>query len=404
MKKSNLKIALFSLLSGARISLIGQLFGSEIIAILFFPYRKIKGIFQEYPILIKLGGAYSILLFSLIISDLLINHTSSENFVRGWASIAFSFITLFFLVSLLDKNKLNVPIYLLFYSISFFIFRPEMDVIYYEDRTDDFKYYFMGGINPLICLIAYIAYKYRKIYPIFIFFIYALFSLITDARSNGVIFFLSAIILTIKTFNIKMTKLKILAFGVIILLFSYVSYVFYVDSVMSGKLTGNNTQQLKRADNPYNPFDLLMVGRLDVFVAFEAIKDRPLYGYGSWAEDKTGKFVKLQAAMSDTSRLSESDLIRGHSILFTAWLWAGLGGLIGIILMYVLIIKKAFFIFYNTKYEAMIIIVLPFFWEMLWNLLFSPFGHLRQTVPFIFALIIVEYYRIKKNGSLPKTI
>jgi hypothetical protein len=78
MKKENFITLLFSLLSGARINLVGQLFGSEAISLLFFPIGKIRKIIALRPVR-KILFPYALFLVSLIISDLFVNYTSPSN-------------------------------------------------------------------------------------------------------------------------------------------------------------------------------------------------------------------------------------------------------------------------------------------------------------------------------------
>lgn len=396
MKKSNIVTSLTALLSRVRINVVGQLYGSELIAILLFPYRKIVPTFKRYPILANIGFLYLGLLMFLIFSDLVINKTSPQNYVRGWASICFSYISLFFLTYQLSRNKKNILYYLLFYTISFFIFRDSYDDLIYSDRTDTFKIYYMSGVNCIVLLSAYFSRKFSLKFPILIFLVYAVACLVWDARSNGVIFFISALLLTTKLVKIRFTKPRLILIGGALLILLSFSYIFYVDSVLSGQLSGNNSQQLKRVENPYNPVNLLMLGRSEVFVAMSAIEDNPIWGYGSWAEDKTGKYARMQSVLQDLDHVDDSnDLIKSHSIIFTAWLWAGLGGFFCLFAIYVLITKRFIRIF-SLGSSPFLVILLPLSLEMIWHCIFSPFGHLRETVPLIFALIIVEYYKSKK--------
>ncbi|MFV0470006.1 MAG: hypothetical protein ACK5MK_13905 [Dysgonomonas sp.] len=398
MKKSNIITSIYALLTGARVNVVGQLFGSEIIAILFFPYTKTRQIFRQYPILKKISLAYFLLLLSLIFSDLVVNNTAPEDFLRGWANIIFSFLTVVFLTYYLSKNEKNIPIYLFFAAISFFIFRPELIMSEHEGETSVFKFYYMFGVNFFILILSYFIYNKNKRAALILLFSYSIFCLIFDSRSNGAIYFISALAMTIKTFNIKLNKLRITAFAILIILFSYIGYVIYVNEVLAGKFTGNNTQQLRQVENPYNPISLLEVGRAEFFFEIDVDSKKPIFGYGSWAEDKTGNTAKLFAKMIGSNSIDDSNLIPSHSILLTAWLWAGIGGLIAIMIIYCIIYKQAFYLFYRSK-SSILVVIIPLALDQLWNFFFSPIGHLRQTAPLIFALIIIEYYNMQKEEN-----
>lgn len=401
VRKSTLITILYSFFSRARVNIIGQLFGSEIVAIFFFPFSKMRGILNAKPLLKKIGLAYLLLLLSLVFSDIIINDTTSYNYLRGWANIFFSFFSIVFLVYYLGENNKNIYYYLLFAAISFFVFNKGVDDPFYSasDRTDGFKQYYMLGVNLSILFLALVLSKRSKKIPILVFFVYSIACFILDARSNGGIYFMSALILSIKAFNIRLTKVRILTFGVALLFIVSTSYVVYINSILNGVLTGNNSQQIKNIDNPYNPLLLLKLGRTEFFVASEAIFDNPIGGYGSWAEDKTGKYARLQVAIRDSNYTPQNNLIPSHSILLTAWLWAGIGGLIGILLIYIIVVKKIWYVLKNSE-SGIIVILIPLFFELIWNFLFSPFGHLRETVPIIFALTIVEYYKMTRNNTI----
>lgn len=403
MKKSNIITSIYALLTGARVNVVGQLFGSEIIAILFFPYAKTRQIFRQYPVLKKISLAYFLLLLSLIFSDLVVNNTAPEDFLRGWANIIFSFFTVLFLTYYLSKNHKNIPIYLFFAAISFFIFRPEFIASEQEGQTSVFKFYYMFGVNYFILILSYFFYDKNKKATLVLLFLYSIFCLIFDARSNGVIYFISALVMTIKTFNIRLNKFRITVFASLVILFSYIGYVIYVNEVFAGKFTGNNTQQLRQVENPYNPISLLEVGRAEFFVVAQAAIDNPILGYGSWAKDPTGKYAKMQAIATDSKQIDDSGLIPAHSILLTCWVWAGVLGLITIIFLYWVVYKKAFYLFYHSK-SSVLIVIIPLALDQLWNFFFSPIGHLRQTAPLIFALIIVEYYKQLGNESGQKNV
>lgn len=396
MKKSNFITILFSLFSCFRINLIGQLFGSEVVALLFFPKSRILRLFS-LPQIKKIILPYSIFLISLMISDIFVNQTPINSYLRGWSNIIFSFIQVVFLVSLFLKSEKNYILYLFFSAVSFFIFRPQMDGEF-DISSNAFKIYFMFGTNYLIILIAYIMKNKSDKLPLLIFFLYAIFCMIADARSNGAVYFLATIIYSTKLFKIKVgiTSSVLLLFT--ILAVGYSGYMYYASKVLSGEVGGSNAQQILKLKNPYNPIELLQEGRRDALFALVPIMDKPLLGFGSWAEDSTGKYNFLYDlyAKNESSKGRTRELIPAHSVLLASWLWAGIGGLIGCFLLYFRIITWGIILFIKTNNKFLIIII-PLLLDLIWNFLFSPIGHIRQTAPIIFAVIIVQYYRFNKK-------
>lgn len=399
MKRSSLKISLYSLVAYMKIPIVGQLFGSEIFALLFLPYFKLKDYFKSNPLLIKLGLSYLALLIAFIISDIFVNNTIPENYLRGWANIIMSFVSVTFISYQLNKDNKNILYYLLFAGISFFLFRREIDPsLLQTGQTNIFKIYYMTGVNSFVLLAGLLSYKINKKIPLLIFFIYGIMCLFLDSRSNGAIFFISVLLISVKIFDIKLTKFRLVVLSILFLVILSFSYVLYVNSVLNGTIKGDNSQQLKKIENPYNPIALLETGRVDFFVSLEAINDRPIWGYGSWAEERSGKYARIMQMMQDSSQLIDEDTIPIHSILLTGWLWAGILGLITIICVFFIMLKKTWEIFRNST-SPVLIVLIPTAIDQFWHFFFSPFGHMRTTVPIFFALVIVEFAKLKKQNE-----
>src|SRR5206468_4091362 len=76
----------------------------------------------------------------------------------------------------------------------------------------------------------------------------------------------------------------------------------------------------------------LLGGRPEIQVSLEAVKDSPILGYGSWAQDR--KFVEMlfdievEQGVYEVSDLAEfeNNFIPTHSHLMGAWVWAGILG------------------------------------------------------------------------------
>ncbi len=52
--------------------------------------------------------------------------------------------------------------------------------------------------------------------------------------------------------------------------------------VMTGNIKAGNTEQLLKSSNPYNPIEILKMGRTDSLIPFYAFMDSPLVGWGYW--------------------------------------------------------------------------------------------------------------------------
>ena len=406
MNKSKFYTFLYSFLTGVRINLVGQLYGSELLALVAFPILNKKNIFLKYPVILKVLFLYATLLVSLMFSDFY-NETPSSDYLRGWASIVFSFISLFFLVVNFDKSTKNIVYFLFFYAISKLIFGESVELQSYAEENY-FKARIVGALNPLVLVFIYFLSLNKKTkLALFILFFYGLLNIVLDARSNSMSFFITFLLLLPKINKIKINRKKLVAPVFFALMLSYGMYVVYVNKVLSGEVGGSNAKQLNLAENPYNPFELLYYGRAGTFISLDAIKERPLLGYGSWVKDETGKYTLMMNSIMGVDKVREDvGYIPAHSILLTAWLWSGIIGFIAALCLYLLFIKLFLFVYKHEKRIYLLIIITPLFVEMVWNFFFSPFGHLRETIPQIAAILIVcskDFY-LKNNKNKLKRI
>jgi hypothetical protein len=140
-------------------------------------------------------------------------------------------------------------------------------------------------------------------------------------------------------------------------------------------------------ENPYNPITFLAAARTDVVVALAAIQEVPIVGRGSWAGDESGRFSEMFSDLQESSAVTYWGFIRSHSIIFTAWLWGGVLSLLGAILMGWLASTTFLKALKINSSASVIAVVLGV--DLFWNYFFSPFGHIRTSVPFALGLLIV---------------
>jgi O-antigen ligase len=168
-----------------------------------------------------------------------------------------------------------------------------------------------------------------------------------------------------------------------------------VDKVLNHGFGGQNAQiQLGKASNPYNPFELLYYGRNEVFIAMEAIVDRPFAGYGSYGSVSEEQEVELSINQLERDYTGHEKFIPAHSVVMTAWLWGGILGFAAILYLFFLFMKMGIRVYKQCTDETILIVIMPLFIGNIWHFLFSPFGHLRITTPFILALIAAVYGRL----------
>lgn len=252
------------------------------------------------------------------------------------------------------------------------------------------------------CLLIYLwGIKNRIVlkYAPLLFLFIGCVGLATGARSSGLVPFLAGgITLLLQKKSSTPTQIKkylLLGTGILYLAYACI----YVPNVMNGNITAGNTEQLKRLNNPYNPLNLLMLGRADSIIPFMAFLDKPLTGWGYHIKDPNHKYNRMQEKMmtsnSDTiinPNTEYYDYIPGHS----GWGYIACSyGILGFLIIF-FILKKALSLLFQSfivrdKYLLLRIHVTIVF---LWNLLFSPIAHLKTSPTDIAIIIVFSIYAI----------
>lgn len=405
MNTKNLNLVLYAVGSRIYIDFIGRLMLAEIIALVSVPFIKLRQLIKKHPGLKIILWSLLVLLISQILSDL-INDSDALDFLRGWAIMLFSMISTIFLVKNLSDNSHSVVYYLFaIFVINLFFSGEDIDLSIWQENTNYFKQHIVGFLNPALILIGCYLFKLNQMKMVLtLFILYSVVCFVFDARSNGLIFFISSALLYIKTSNIRLSGLTRVCISIILLMLLYLAYVFYVDQVLNHGFGGNNTkQQLTAATNPYNLFELLYYGRTDFFVLIEAIADKPIFGHGSWGKDPSGKYTASGLLGKNDLEESTRGFISAHSVFLGTWAYAGFFGFASTLYMYIFIFRLIIKVYQSKTSSIYLPILIVTSISMLWSYFFSPIQILRTSFPFFAALAIVEFSKIKNNQRPPLT-
>ena len=400
-KLYKIKVLLFSIFSILKVNLVGQVGGGEIIAIIdSLSIKRWINTFKKLPDVKKVNYAYLFFLFSQVLSDIF-NNSSFNNLIRGWANIIVAMVLITFISRYLYKNSVFIITILFGQVLSVFIFK--------FGQFADFKFFWAPIFNNLVLIYSWYLLKKRSKnkFVLLLLVIYGLLSIAFDYRSNGIFMIFTGILFYYQKVLLNFRFIKILPVMILFLAVGQGLYTIYVSKILSREIRNDRSyMQLNKLENPYNPFILLMEGRAEVFVALEAIADNPILGYGSWAPDPGGKYNYLLYKLHGDSEKfdvkydeNEDNFIPSHSVLFGAYLTAGLGGFLAMIYIFILFLKRVIKIlsqpsFLTYRYSP---IVLFFAFSGIWNFIFSPLGHIRQTIPIFLGLILVLYEKEKLN-------
>ncbi len=241
----------------------------------------------------------------------------------------------------------------------------------------------------------------NKTFPI-IFVGVGLLGLLTGARSAGLSLLTPGVFFIALQYVKRRTKIKYALFiGGIALYLIYSQ--FYVPRVLDGRITGGNTEQLLKVENPRNPFNLLLIGRSDSFVPFYAFFDKPLTGWGLGTSDPDYKYHYLQQELvNQEDEFDVNNVVRetipGHSVWGSYSCSYGILMFITIFLFIAYIFRLCYrYIYLTGKYKLYCIYLA---YAIIWSFLFSPYPTLKTTLSINMAFLVALLISQKKLFEL----
>ncbi|MDE8653009.1 hypothetical protein [Novosphingobium album (ex Liu et al. 2023)] len=420
----NRRLALLMLLFGAgwafSVSFFGAIYGSELLAIALLPTLKPLRLIRTNANLRCVLTAYGLILLGLVVSDIA-NATAFDLALKAWAIPIFAAVLLIFVTAALGKDPISNLKYYLFASFlanlllgnaAYRVTGVGGSGINWADISANenlMKVAVVPFLMPLLALTIFHLRERRRLVAQLIALGAAAFLFAHDARSAGLIAF--AMAMAVKAFRrpsqVHAKQLfRLLGVGLVAGYLAYAGYVYYS---FNYNPDGHNASQLSLVEHPYNPVMLLGIGRPEWLVAPEVLAGRPIVGYGSWAEDKDQSFALIRAIATDTVDIYYTTFgernywIPTHSVVLASWIWGGLIGLFGALLLVVAFLRIAAKAL-NARPEAIVFIVY-FSTGLLWDLFFSPIQSLRLTAPialgFLIAVAALPSRRAPRLGSGP---
>lgn len=394
--KTYLLIFLFELGFGIKFNIVGEISISELFLLAYTPFIIAKIRWQKTKELKTITVAYLVLLAAQIFSEILVSNGLSSS-LKGLAITVVSYLHFIFLFYNLIKDK-RVILVIILSQIAMKLF---FGTSFEEQSTEDIlageaATYLKFYIAPLIILIFLaisVVYKNRN-FPI-LFSLLGVIFIILGARSSGGMALIAGMVAYLMEHkNLIPTKSVLVISIVVLLIVSYGFYVYYVNLVLSGEITSGNSRQLFICKNPYNPIELLMAGRSEVWVGWQAFMDKFWFGHGAWPYDTTGHYQRLMFMMHgeklSPDKLSYHFLIPSHSVLIGSGMMNGVFAFLAMLYIIFYFFKRG--ILALGSCERKYLLVLSFYvLNLFWNALFSPQSHFRQTLPIAFAIILILY-------------
>lgn len=410
---SKYTIFFLSFFSLSIVRIVGEVSLSFLFIIITIPFWFDINFFKrnDNNVFFKVQSLLFLILVVQILWVIFNNNTSILEQVKGISVTVYGMVLIafYYRAVLYDKNVIHWYVLGLFFRSFFFsnmiaLRDLENNVGVEEDVIWKFQVF---PRIVLFIMLVYLFFLKKKIIKkkkcsiiiLLLFFLVALIGMKTGVRSASIPLLFLVVVgwFQIKkrfTNTYRTKKTLIVVASVLYFLYSF----FYVPNVLNGHIKGGNSIQLKYADNPYNPFHLLMIGRSDAIVPFYAFFDNPIIGWGYGTKDPDFKYHKLELQLQNQhEEFSDEYLvvetIPGHScigyyscsygiIVFICWI------------MILFIIVKSYLKSLNFLDEWMLYKSYLFF-SVLWGLFFSTMSYLKvgggESIAILLALLNINY-------------
>lgn len=256
------------------------------------------------------------------------------------------------------------------------------------------------------CVLFYIWFCEKKwilkLSPLLLILI-GLLGLFTGSRSAGLIPLISGLFaMVILSRKNRVYPKQIIKYAIISVVSLYAAYAFfYVPNVLNGKIEGGNTLQLKRTENPYNPINLLMIGRTDAIIPFIAFADKPLTGWGYMTKDPDNKYHRMLSKIGNREERNrimsfrEEKYIPGHSVI--GYYACSYGIVVFVALLIMLFKIWKYVVFSMVVQDKYLLYRLYGIISITWHFLFSPMSHFKWLETSTIAIVLVISLTAIKN-------
>jgi hypothetical protein len=150
--------------------------------------------------------------------------------------------------------------------------------------------------------------------------------------------------------------------------------------------------------------NLLLGGRPEFAIGIQAALDRPIVGHGSWPKDLK-YFEMLYDTMVENGAVGydrnfdlEADgMIPSHSHIVSAWVWAGIAGLVFWAYMLWFVVQGIMQV--AVQRPSLAPFYMWFFLSFFWDIWFSPFAANRRVIEAALIVVIADAIEIRLESS-----
>lgn len=398
---TDLGIFLLGVAGAYSVNLIGALPGNEILLLPVLPLALMakgsRAFRRQYLWFYLLTFAW---LLGTIIGDLYLGNTPT-NRMKGIARVAFFALDFMLLAILINGRTRRMIIFALSIVTVMFIF----GMSFWGDFLTEWKFGISSSLTILALLASSYYYGRRKYIPcVAIAIVLGLLNLRFAFRSQMVVDLVAAV-LTIPIFDRRgasaggrSSAMLKLAKPVLLLAFAGAAAFLASQTIKFAAQEGffNEDVASKFQAQSQGKLGVLFGGRPETLVAIQAIRDSPIIGHGSFAEDARYQDLKAdllyENGYTDTDNPEDAQGIPTHSHLTMAWVESGIFG--GILWIYVLVLVIRAILRITMVRPPLSPLYCYLLVNFVWDILYSPFGSTNRLWGAYLILMSIDLLQI----------
>ncbi|WP_372739248.1 hypothetical protein [Neptunomonas sp.] len=399
VKKINQRTTLLFLLpvlTVPTVSVIGELMFSDIAVAILAPLMLLnRNLKFDQPYLNKIMLFLGFWLIGVIISDTM-NGTSIDNFLRGIAAVILFGLHLFVFFVLIDGQRDRYIPAIFGSAVAVLLqWATDSSELWSQSLTDT-PWKMGGGFAVTVFFLISIGFlvKSERVKGKALLLLSPI-DLYLNARS---LFLITALAGIVSAFQLKVKSeknRKILLMGAL----ASVVVAFPIATSIYGNLNeagvfGKEAQEKYLKQTAGGEINIIIAGRSESLVSFNAIYDSPLYGHGSWAESMQYYYMylaHLEAIGKEVNwgavAAQERFLIPSHSMLLGTWVYHGIFGAFFWLYIIYLTLKAIGLSIGTVESKQLTSLELLVLFTLFWDIFFSPFGQARRCVEAVYIVV-----------------
>jgi hypothetical protein len=407
---SNVMLLALPLTMAFSINVVGELLISDFLVVFTF-----LGLLNRRELSLKLPYLQPILLFWLawfvaaLLSDF-VNASPTSFMLRGWSKLILFAFYIIVIFNLVGNSRDKAGLALLGVGIAF-VLKTDTSTSFGSDLSNDtaFRTTWKFGLGVgLSIILYYILEKFgvKRRSNSLIFLILSPIHLFLGSRAH---FLKLALASGIALFSvpIKSAQKRLIAsilFIMVLLVGLSLGETVY-DKLVRGGFFGEIALE-KHLAQTANDRNVILGARAESKVSIIAIKDKPILGHGSWAENRY--YVTLYLGMKEAEGedirwnsdfATKKDRIPSHSMLFGSTVEHGIAGAAFWIYVLSLALRSVIAGALGRNSATMLELLAAF--SLIWDIFFSPFGATRRCYEAIFLVTCVV---LLQSNTAPKSI